>query len=35
VRITQVLQSFDAEIDTKLRDNFVEAIEPMPFIMVS
>lgn len=35
VRMTQVLQSFDAEIDSKFRDNFDEAIEPMPFIMMS
>jgi len=35
VRITQVLQSFDSEIDNQFRDNFDEAIEPMPFIMLS
>ena len=35
VRITQVLQSFDPDIDSKFRDNFDETLEPMPFIMMS
>jgi len=35
IRITQMLQSFDSEIDSKMRDKFDEFIEPMPFIMVS
>lgn len=35
VRITQVLQSFDPDIDSKFRDNFDEVLEPMPFIMMS
>jgi len=34
VRVTQVLQSFDSEIDNKLKDTFDEFIAPMPFIMV-
>jgi hypothetical protein len=34
VRMTQVLQSFDSSIDNKLRDNFDELIEPMPFILI-
>lgn len=35
VRITQVLQSFDPDIDNKFKDNFDEMLEPMPFIMMS
>jgi hypothetical protein len=34
VRMTQVLQSFDPDIDSKLKDSFDEIIEPMPFIMI-
>ncbi len=34
VRITQVLQSFDSDIDNKLKDTFDEFIAPMPFIMM-
>ena len=33
VRMTQVLQSFDPEIDNRLRDSFDEILTPMPFIM--
>jgi hypothetical protein len=33
--MTQVLQSFDPDIDSKLKDSFDEIIEPMPFIMIS
>jgi hypothetical protein len=35
IRITQVLQSFDSEIDNRLKDTFDEMLAPMPFIMVS
>jgi hypothetical protein len=35
IRITQVLQSFDPDIDSKLKDSFDEIIAPMPFIMLS
>lgn len=35
IRMTQVLQSFDPDIDSKLKDSFDEIIEPMPFIMIS
>jgi len=35
VRMMQVLQSFDPEIDNQMRDTFEEFITPMPFIMVS
>ena len=35
IRITQVLQSFDSEIDNRLKDSFDEIIAPMPFIMTS
>jgi hypothetical protein len=34
IRVTQVLQSFDSEIDSKLKDTFDEFIAPMPFIVV-
>lgn len=34
IRMISVLQSFDAELDTHLRGNDVEYIEPMPFIAV-
>lgn len=35
VRVTQVLQSYDPDIDSKFRDNFDDVLEPMPFIMTS
>jgi hypothetical protein len=35
LRMTQVLQSFDPEIDNRLKDSFDELIAPMPFIMIS
>jgi len=35
VRVTQVLQSFDPEIDNRLKDSFDELVAPMPFIMLS
>jgi hypothetical protein len=31
----QMLQSFDPDLDTKLRDSLDDFIEPMPFIMVT
>jgi hypothetical protein len=34
LRIVQTLQSFDAELDEKLRDNADDYIAPMPFIMI-
>jgi hypothetical protein len=34
VRMVQMLQSFDPELDQKLRDSLDDFIEPMPFIMV-
>jgi len=33
LRMMQMLQSFDAELDAELRDSS-EFIEPMPFIMI-
>jgi hypothetical protein len=33
LRMVQMLQSFDAELDQHLRDGLDEFIEPMPFIM--
>jgi hypothetical protein len=33
LRMAQMLQSYDAELDAELRDNS-EVIEPMPFIMI-
>lgn len=35
VRMVQMLQSFDPELDNHLRDSLDDFIEPMPFIMVS
>lgn len=35
VRMIQMLQSFDPDLDQKLRDSLDDFIEPMPFIMVS
>ena len=35
MRITQVLQTFDPAIDSKMKDSFDDIMEPMPFIMVS
>jgi len=35
IRVTQVLQSFDPDIDNKLKDSFDELLAPMPFIMIS
>jgi len=35
IRVTQVLQSFDPDIDNRLKDSFDEIIAPMPFIMLS
>jgi hypothetical protein len=35
IRMTQVLQSFDPDIDSRMKDSFDEIIEPMPFIMMS
>ena len=34
LRVIQALQSFDAELDEKLRDNTDDYIAPMPFIMI-
>jgi len=34
LRIVQSLQSFDAVLDEKLRDNAEDYIAPMPFIMI-
>jgi hypothetical protein len=33
VRMAQLLQSFDAQLDNALRDTMDDVIEPMPFIM--
>ena len=35
VRMTQLLQSFDPEIDNRLKDTFDDILAPMPFIMIS
>ncbi len=35
LRMMQVLQSFDPEIDNHMRDSFEDLLAPMPFIMVS
>lgn len=35
LRMTQVLQTFDPEIDNRLKDSFDELLAPMPFIMIS
>jgi hypothetical protein len=35
IRMVQILQNFDPELDTRLRGNDVDYIEPMPFIMLS
>ena len=35
LRVTQSLQSFDPEIDNRLKDSFDDMITPMPFIMTS
>lgn len=35
VRMVQILQNFDPDLDTRLRGNDVDYIEPMPFIMLS
>lgn len=35
IRMVQMLQSFDPELDNHLRDSLDDFIEPMPFIMVS
>jgi len=35
IRISQVLQSFDPEIDNRLKDSFDNLLAPMPFIMMS
>jgi hypothetical protein len=35
IRMTQMLQSFDPDIDNRLKDTFDEILAPMPFIMVS
>jgi hypothetical protein len=34
IRMTQVLQSYDADLESELRDTAEEFIEPMPFIMI-
>ena len=34
LRMIQLLQSFDADLDEKLRDNVNDYIEPMPFILL-
>lgn len=34
LRMIQVLQSFDPDLDEKLRDSLDDFIEPMPFIMI-
>jgi hypothetical protein len=33
--MVQILQNFDPDLDTRLRGNDVDYIEPMPFIMLS
>ena len=33
VRMIQMLQSFDATLDSELKDGIDDFIEPMPFIM--
>ena len=35
LRMIQLLQGFDANLDEKLRDSIDDYIEPMPFIMIS
>jgi hypothetical protein len=35
IRMTQVLQAYDAAIDDQLKDSVDELLAPMPFIMVS
>lgn len=35
IRMVQILQNFDPDLDTRLRGNDVDYIEPMPFIMLS
>jgi hypothetical protein len=35
IRMVQMLQSFDPDLDNHLRDSLDDFIEPMPFIMVS
>jgi hypothetical protein len=34
VRMAQLLQSYDAKLDSELRDNLDDIIEPMPFIIL-
>ena len=34
IRMAQLLQSFDASLDSQMRDNLDDIIEPMPFIML-
>jgi hypothetical protein len=34
LRVVQALQSFDADLDEKLRDNVDDYIAPMPFILI-
>ena len=34
LRIIQALQTYNAELDEKMRDNLDDYIEPMPFIMI-
>jgi hypothetical protein len=34
IRMAQLLQSFDANLDNKMRDNLDDFIEPMPFILI-
>ena len=34
IRITQMLQSYDSDLDTKMRDTLDDIIEPMPFILL-
>jgi hypothetical protein len=34
LRIIQALQSYDADLDEKMRDNADDYIAPMPFIMI-
>lgn len=34
IRMTMVLQSFDSQIDLKMKDSLTDVIEPMPFFIV-
>jgi hypothetical protein len=34
LRLIQALQSYDADLDAKMRDNQDDYIAPMPFIMI-